>query len=64
LRIRGRRSRRYYRFADQLLQAELALHRHRKGNTSAASQAERRELQTRIADAREGLARTAREVEA
>jgi radical SAM superfamily enzyme YgiQ (UPF0313 family) len=57
LRIRGRRSRRYYSFADQLLRSEVDLDRLRRKSACDASAIAA--LQTRIADARAGLNATA-----
>lgn len=60
--IRGRHSRRYYSFADQLLRSEVDLDRlHRK---SASDEAAVASIQKRIADARAGLDAAAAEVEA
>ena len=61
LRIRGRRSRRYYSFADQLLRSEVDLDRLRRKSACDASAIAA--LQTRIADARAGLNATASEME-
>jgi len=61
LRIRGRRSRRYYSFADQLLRSEVDLERlRRKSDCDASAIAA---LQNSIADARAGLSATATEME-
>lgn len=60
IRIRGRHSRNYYHFADELLRSEVELQRQRlTGNLSNVD-----ELKQRIVDARIGLDRTALEVEA
>ena len=59
--IRGRRSPAYYKYADQLLRGEVELHRAQKvHNGSTAFSA----LEDQIEQARQGLARTASEVEA
>jgi radical SAM superfamily enzyme YgiQ (UPF0313 family) len=58
LEIRGRRDRAYYRFADQLLQCEMALHTLNGEDASLRSQ-----LAGRIAQARGGLRRPAVEDE-
>jgi anaerobic magnesium-protoporphyrin IX monomethyl ester cyclase len=60
--IRGRHSRRYYSFADQLLRSEVDLDRLRR--KSVDDQAAIASLQKRIADARVGLDAAATEVEA
>jgi radical SAM superfamily enzyme YgiQ (UPF0313 family) len=61
LRIRGRRSRQFYGFADQLLRTEVELERLRRrsdfGGPAAAT------LQSKIADTRAGLNATASELE-
>ena len=64
--IRGRHSRRYYSFADQLLKSEVALERLRKsGNGSGSIKAtDSAELETSILSARRGLEAAAGEVEA
>jgi len=60
--IRGRHSRRYYSFADQLLRSEVDLDRlHRKSVSDEATAAS---IQKRIADARAGLDAASTEVEA
>lgn len=60
--IRGRHSRRYYSFADQLLRGEVDLDRlHRKSVSDEATVAS---IQKRIADARAGLSAASTEVEA
>jgi radical SAM superfamily enzyme YgiQ (UPF0313 family) len=59
LEIRGRKGRAYYRFADQLLQSEVAWQRM---NAEGASRGDG--LAASIAEAREGLRRTAREARA
>jgi radical SAM superfamily enzyme YgiQ (UPF0313 family) len=56
LRVRGRHSRRYYEFADQLLKNEVEL--------SKAAEDPRGELRHRVESARQGLKETAAEVEA
>jgi len=61
-RIRGRHSRKFYGFADQLLRAEVELERIRR--KADASVAQMIELQNTIAMARAGLGQTAAEVEA
>lgn len=59
--IRGRHSRRYYQFADQLLRSEVELERmRRRGENGDAGAA----LAARVAEARQGLAAAAAEVEA
>ena len=55
--IRGRHSRRYYQFADQLLKSEVLLQSHQ-------SQADAAELRARIQTARAGMAEFSSEVEA
>ena len=60
--IRGRHSRRYYGFADQLLRNEVELERlRRKADFDASAMAS---VQYKIADARAGLSASATEVEA
>ena len=62
LRIRGRHSRRYYGFADQLLRSEVELDRLRRklaGDPSSITA-----LESKIADARAGLQSTSSEMEA
>ena len=59
-RIRGRRSRRYYAIADQLLRSEVELHRLRRANGQTAPA----ELISRIAETRSALVAAAAEVEA
>ena len=59
--IRGRHSRRYYKYADQLLRSEVELHRLRSAG-QAAGDAEA--LAARIAESRRGLSESAAEVEA
>jgi hypothetical protein len=63
LRIRGRHSRRFYEFADQLLRSEVELSRFRNAGQADGKVLET-ELQNRIAQAREGLRATYSEVEA
>jgi radical SAM superfamily enzyme YgiQ (UPF0313 family) len=59
VKIRGRHCRNYYHFADQLLKAEVELYRARNGpNGNSAA------FESRIAQARQGLAETSAEVEA
>jgi anaerobic magnesium-protoporphyrin IX monomethyl ester cyclase len=59
--IRGRRSRRFYDYADQLLRDEVQLARlHRDGRTGSSEE----ELRLRIRTGRESLYSTAAEVEA
>lgn len=60
IRIRGRHSRQYYRFADELLRSEVELHRLTSATDAAAAFA----LEQRIQTARAGLERTRQEVEA
>jgi radical SAM superfamily enzyme YgiQ (UPF0313 family) len=60
--IRGRHSRRYYSFADQLLRSEVDLDRLRRKST--CDQEAVTSIQRRIADARAGLDAAATEVEA
>ena len=60
--IRGRHSRRYYSFADQLLRSEVDLDRLRRKSTSDRDTVA--SIQKRIADARAGLDAAATEVEA
>ena len=60
--IRGRHSRRYYGFADQLLRSEVDLDRLRR--KSACDEVAIASLQKRISDARVGLDAAATEVEA
>jgi len=63
LRIRGQHSRQYYKHADELLRSKVNLNRTiRSGETSANSEMIR-ELQARIALAREGLRATFQETE-
>ena len=61
-RVRGRHSRAYYRFADQLLRSEVE--RKRLMSAEAPASAELAALERRIAEARSGLQATAAEVEA
>lgn len=63
-RIRGRRSRSYYSFADQLLKNEVALERLRKSGNGSLSAMDSAELEARIDLARKGMESTASEVEA
>jgi anaerobic magnesium-protoporphyrin IX monomethyl ester cyclase len=60
--VRGRRSRRFYGFADQLLRTEVALERLR--NQPILDGLAIAELQSKVSDFRAGLAATAHEVEA
>jgi radical SAM superfamily enzyme YgiQ (UPF0313 family) len=64
LKIRGRRSRRYYDFADKLLRSEVELHRVRGRGGNAGDSTAVRELQAQAATARRGLLDAALEVEA
>lgn len=59
LRVRGRHSRRFFQFADELLRSEVELSRLQQGE--AATNAE---LQAKIAAARQGLRLTSTETEA
>ena len=60
-RIRGRHSRRYYKFADQLLRSEVELHRLvNSGQANVSTEA----LAARIVESRRGLAESVAEVEA
>jgi radical SAM superfamily enzyme YgiQ (UPF0313 family) len=61
-RIRGRHSRRYYSFADQLLRGEVELDRLRRKSDGDASTITA--LERKIADARAGLDATTSEMEA
>jgi radical SAM superfamily enzyme YgiQ (UPF0313 family) len=62
VRIRGRHSRRFYGFADQLLRSEVELeHTRRKSGIEAAAIAD---LQNKVADLRTGLHASSAEVEA
>ena len=63
-RIRGRHSRRYYQFADQLLKNEVALDRLLQNRGSATTHDEILTLQQRIHEARSGLELSYTEVEA
>jgi hypothetical protein len=62
--VRGRHSRRYYQFADQLLRSEVQLQRAREERRGAADSALIHEMQGQIAEARRELAEAAHEVEA
>jgi radical SAM superfamily enzyme YgiQ (UPF0313 family) len=64
-RIRGRHSRQYYHFADQLLKNEVALHRLLKTSEADSAEASKEliKLRQRSLQAREGLRRTDAEVE-
>jgi radical SAM superfamily enzyme YgiQ (UPF0313 family) len=64
LQIRGRRSRRYFQFADKLLRSEVDLHRLRGRNNTPADASAARDLETQAATARLGLREAALEVEA
>jgi radical SAM superfamily enzyme YgiQ (UPF0313 family) len=64
LKIRGRRSRRYYEFADKLLRSEVELHRLGGQDGSTGDSTAVRELQAQAAMARRGLQQAASEVEA
>jgi anaerobic magnesium-protoporphyrin IX monomethyl ester cyclase len=59
--VRGRRSRRFYDYADQLLRDEVSLERLRRKNQSKTGESE---LVVRIREGREHLYATAEEVEA
>lgn len=59
--IRGRHSRRFYQYADQLLYSEVELQRLAAKQNSRASH---EEIESRIAEAREGLRMSYQEVEA
>ena len=63
-RIRGRHSRRYYQFADQLLKNEVALDRLLQNGGPATTHDEMLTLQQRIREARSGLELSYAEVEA
>jgi len=74
-RVRGRHSRRFYQYADQLLRSEVELHRHAKGATRGTKSASGADPETsdfsnvlalreRIANARDGLRASFAEVEA
>ena len=62
--IRGRHSRTYYSFADQLLKSEVALDRLRKSGNGSTRPADSLELEARILSARQGMETAAGEVEA
>jgi radical SAM superfamily enzyme YgiQ (UPF0313 family) len=62
--VRGRHSRRFYQFADELLRSEVELARMSHGNDAGASGPLIAEFQQRIAQAREGLNLTFSELEA
>ncbi len=64
LRIRGRHSRRYYHFADQLLKSEVALHRMQQEPLMNLNSEGFEELRNHILEARAGLQSTESEVEA
>ena len=61
--IRGRHSRRYYQFADQLLKSEVALDRLQRSVTSSMQSHEIALLQQSIGEARTGLQFSSAEVE-
>jgi radical SAM superfamily enzyme YgiQ (UPF0313 family) len=62
VRIRGRHSRRFYAFADQLLRSEVELeHTRRKSNVEGAVVAD---LRSKVADLRNGLRASSAEVDA
>jgi radical SAM superfamily enzyme YgiQ (UPF0313 family) len=63
-RIRGRHSRRYYQYADQLLRSEVELHRKMTSEKHAADTGSVAELQERATLARERLLATYTETEA
>jgi radical SAM superfamily enzyme YgiQ (UPF0313 family) len=63
-RIRGRHSRHFYQYADQLLRSEVELSRLLNGNQAPVDPVLRAELQTKITQAREGLRASSAEVEA
>jgi radical SAM superfamily enzyme YgiQ (UPF0313 family) len=63
-RIRGRHSRRFYHYADQLLRNEVELSRLAKGGAVSADPTLRAALQDKIAEARDGLRASWTEVEA
>lgn len=62
--IRGRHSRRFYQYADQLLRSEMELARTSKGNGKGSEDALSTGLRQRISQAREGLQLTFSEMEA
>jgi anaerobic magnesium-protoporphyrin IX monomethyl ester cyclase len=62
-RIRGRHSRRFYQYADQLLRTEVELTRHSNGSPAAVNSAVRAELEGKVAEARKGLRASWAEVE-
>jgi len=62
--IAGRHSRRFYKFADQLLRSEVDLARSTKGNGHLADSLGAADLQSRIEEARAGLKSAFFEVEA
>ncbi|MGH9477757.1 MAG: B12-binding domain-containing radical SAM protein [Terriglobales bacterium] len=61
LRIRGRHSRRFYSYADQLLEAEVQLHRRQR---AGAAEPDLNAFRTAVQSARSGLLGAAAEVEA
>jgi anaerobic magnesium-protoporphyrin IX monomethyl ester cyclase len=63
-RIRGRHSRRFYQFADQLLRSEIALSGSLKSNGESGDPALLHHLRERIAEARAGMREFFSEVEA
>lgn len=62
--IRGRHSRRFYQFADQLLRSEVELDRAARESGVLAQPAQIHKLKTNIAQARAGMAESFAEVEA
>lgn len=62
--IRGRHSRRYFQWADQLLKSEVALHKLFISESETANQSIAAHLRSQIAEARRGLQQTYNEVEA
>jgi radical SAM superfamily enzyme YgiQ (UPF0313 family) len=62
--LHGRRSRRFYHFADQLLKNEVALYRLQRQGSTAEIDAEVEALRVRIRDAKQGLELTRAEQEA
>jgi radical SAM superfamily enzyme YgiQ (UPF0313 family) len=62
--IRGRHSRRYYQFADQLLRSEVEMGRLTQAHGPSSAEQRIEELKTTIARAREGMQETFAEVEA
>jgi radical SAM superfamily enzyme YgiQ (UPF0313 family) len=62
--IRGRHSRKYYQFADQLLRSEVGLHRAMRSSGANGDDASVHEWQMKIASARDGLRAAFSEAEA